>query len=369
MQTRIKISCLLLALLLIATQAKAVDIVLKISDLPSTGMVVAQLYDSANAFGDFRDPIQQVAVPISATADYRLQDVASGQYALLVYVDENSNGVLDQNFIGFPTEAVWLSNDYRPKGPPSYERAAFTVTGTEDLVFDVQPINILGSGQWGLGLGVIARSGVYVGGAGDIAQPIPAITYFGERLRWVGPSLEYGVAGRGATRLAVAANWRFGAYDEQDSAALAGLGDRDGTLMAGLALNTDLPAGFELGVSYQHDVLDRIGGGIARAELGKSFQLGTTRLTPTVALNWLSSDVSDYEFGVPLTAATALRPAYSPGSALSTEIGLNGLIEISERWRGVFNVSFEALPDEMTDSPLIEENGRFGGLFAIAYVF
>ena len=48
---------------------------------------------------------------------------------------------------------------------------------------------------------------------------------------------------------------------------------------------------------------------------------------------------------------------------------MTGLVEFSERWRGVFNVSYECLPNEMTDSPLIEEDGRFGGLFAIAYVF
>lgn len=359
----------LLVLLACTTHARAADIVMSVSDLPSSGFVVAQLYDSANAFGDFRDPVKQVAIPIVSGADYRVRDVAGGRYALLVYIDENSNGVLDQNFIGIPTEALWLSNDYRPKGPPSYERAAFTFDGKEDLELNVQPIRILGGGQWGIGLGVIARSGVYLGGAGDIVQPIPAITYFGERLRWVGPNLEYGIAGGGATRLAVSASWRFGAYEDKDSDALEGLGDRDGTLMLGLALNADLPAGFEVGVSYQHDVLDTIGGGVGRAQIGKAFQLGTTRVSPTLALNWLSRGVAEYEFGVPESAVTPRRAAYAASATLSPEIGLNGLIEISERWRGVFNISYEFLPAEMTASPLIDEDGRFGGLFAIAYVF
>jgi outer membrane protein len=359
----------MLAIGVSAPRAQAADIIMNVADLPSTGFVVAQLYDSANAFGDFRDPAKQVSVAIAPDADYRIRDVAPGEYALLVYIDENSNGVLDQNFIGFPTEALWLSNDYRPKGPPSYERAAFAFDGKQNLMLDVQPIRILGSGQWGVGLGVIARSGVYLGGAGDIVQPIPAITYFGERLRWVGPNLEYGIWGGGAARLALAASWRFGAYEEQDSAALAGLGDRDGTLLVGLALNTDLPSGFELGVSYQHDVLDTIGGGVGRAQISKAFQIGTTRVSPTVALNWLSSGVADYEFGVPASAVTSQRAAYAPGSTLSPEVGVTGLVEFSERWRGVFNVSYEFLPNEMTDSPLIDEDGRFGGLFAIAYVF
>ncbi|MFK8015628.1 MAG: MipA/OmpV family protein [Gammaproteobacteria bacterium] len=347
----------------------ASDIVLRLVDPPATGSLVIALYDSANAFGDFRNPTRQERVPVAPDSDYRLVDVEPGTVAVMVYADLNDNGTLDQNFIGLPTEPIWLSNDYRPAGPPSFERAAVDVPAGQNLELDVALIDVLGGGQWGVGIGVITRGSPYVDSTDSLVQPIPVITYFGERLQWVGPNIQYGLWGGGRVRVAAVANYRVGAYEEDDSPVLAGMGDRDGTLMAGLGVNADLPAGFELGVEYRHDVLDRIGGGVARIAASKAFQFGVVRLSPTVGVNWVSGATGDYEYGVDSSVANALRPAYRVGSSISTDIGINALIELSERWRGVVSVSAESLPDEITDSPIVDEDRLITGFAAIAYIF
>lgn len=58
---------------------------------------------------------------------YVLTDIPAGEYALMVCYDENDNLEIDMNFVGIPTEPVGFLKDHRPKGPPSYTRATFTL--------------------------------------------------------------------------------------------------------------------------------------------------------------------------------------------------------------------------------------------------
>ncbi|MTI29864.1 DUF2141 domain-containing protein [Cytophagales bacterium RKSG123] len=46
-----------------------------------------------------------------------------GDYAVCLFHDENSNGKLDANFIGIPTEPYGFSNDAKGfMGPPSFKK-------------------------------------------------------------------------------------------------------------------------------------------------------------------------------------------------------------------------------------------------------
>lgn len=58
--------------------------------------------------------------------------VAPGTYAFAFLHDENDNGALDRDFIGWPQEGFGFSNDAAPGlGPPSYESARFAHDGIE----------------------------------------------------------------------------------------------------------------------------------------------------------------------------------------------------------------------------------------------
>ena len=116
-------------------------------------------------------------------------------------------------------------------------------------------------------------------------------------------------------------------------------------------------------------MLDKIGGGSATARLSKGFQAGWFRAAPQLQLNWLSSELTNYDFGVAPSAATLLRPQYNTGSSLSYEIGFGSFIELSEDWLIVLNVSAEFLPDEVQASPIVAEDRVAKGFAAITYVF
>lgn len=348
----------------------AADMTVRLGNAPADGALVFQVYDSADAFGDFRDPVQELVIPSTGDGDYVIPGIAPGTIAVLVYFDQNSNGLMDKNFIGIPRERIAISNNYRPKGPPSFARASFDLDDGENDAIGMEMYQVLGRrGLVGAGVGVIGRSSPYRDSDESAIQGIPAITYVGERLQWFGPALRYGIAGSGKLRLAAAAEYRIGVYEESDSEFLQGLGDRDDTLLAGLGLQYEISEGFEVELVYQHDVLDRIGGGMANARLSRGIPVGPVTLVPQVAYNWFSSEMSNHDFGVPLNAATADRPSYSLGSTTSYELGLGAFIELSEDWNLIINVAGERLSSDVEESPIVDDDVLVKGVAMISCIF
>jgi outer membrane protein len=147
------------------------------------------------------------------------------------------------------------------------------------------------------------------------------------------------------------------------------MGDRSDTFMAGLAIQAELPLGVEVSASYEHDVLDRIGGGEARIAFDKSLQIGVVRFAPEIAFNWTSSELSNHDFGVAKAQATIDRPAYYLDDVYSVEAGLSMFIEITRDWLIFMNVAVESLSDEVTGSPIVSEDHVIKGFAAINYVF
>lgn len=350
--------------------ADAADLDLRLENAPENGTLVFQVYDAADAFVDLRDPVQEFSLPAVGDGAYVLRNVSDGKIAVLVYYDENENGLIDKNFIGIPRELLAISNGYQPKGPPSFARASFHMPSDEPLQIGMRMYQVLGErGRLGLGVGVIGRSSPYRDSSQSVSQVIPAVSYVGERLQWFGPALRYGIYGSGRLRLAAAAEYRIGVYEEADSEYLSGLGDRKDTLLGGVALQYEIAEGFELEMLYQHDVLDRIGGGMANVRLSRGIPWGTALFVPQIAYNWLGSDMSNHDFGVPESAATPDRPAYQLGSTTSMEAGLGVFIELTESWRIIVNLAGERLENSVVESPIVDDDVVIKGFAIVTYVF
>jgi uncharacterized protein (DUF2141 family) len=120
---------LVLALALLAGPARAGRIVVTIDGLHSSkGDVFVALFSRPEQFpdGDYSDQHQKVKAslePITVTFE-----APAGRYAVGAYHDENGNGKLDTNFIGYPVEGYALSNGIRAiLSRPRFADAAFTV--------------------------------------------------------------------------------------------------------------------------------------------------------------------------------------------------------------------------------------------------
>jgi uncharacterized protein (DUF2141 family) len=85
------------------------------------------LYDSPDGFTD--RAIQGAAMMIKeGEAEWRLQDLKPGEYAIACFHDENGDGKFNQNFIGIPLEDYGFSNEARAGlGPPSWKKVVFRV--------------------------------------------------------------------------------------------------------------------------------------------------------------------------------------------------------------------------------------------------
>lgn len=121
---------LVLFLLLSAGRAEAARIIVTIDGLHSgKGDVYVALYSKPDEFpdGDYSDQHVKVRAstkPITVVFDH----VRPGRYAVGSYHDENANGRLDTNFIGYPIEGYALSNGIRAIiSRPRFIDAAFSV--------------------------------------------------------------------------------------------------------------------------------------------------------------------------------------------------------------------------------------------------
>lgn len=361
---------LLYQLFLWVGMARAEDISVTLKNPPAEGTVAFVLFNSPNTFGDLRDPFKVVRYPLEGQSSFNISDVAPGEYALMVYFDANGNDRIDRNFIGIPKEPLGFSNNYEPKGPPSYARAVFMLEEGGAKNFEVRLRKPLGDlGRLGVGVGVIGRSSPYRDDNGGVYQFIPALTYNGNRLQVFGPRAQVGLVGSGDVRLALTGQYRIGVYEENDSPFLEGLGDRENTFLAGLALQVEVPGGFDFSANYEHDVLDEIGGGVAGLSLKKSFQQSLLKFSPNLGVNWTDGDLANHDFGVPGRLARVGRPAYSVGDVISFEAGMGLFIDMGEDWLIVLNGAGEWLDSDVQDSPIVADDVVFSGFGAINYVF
>jgi MipA family protein len=352
---------ILCAALFTAVSLSAAELTVELQNPPDSGQIEILLFDSAASFKDLRDPAFSKIVPATGQTNITISDVPAGDYALMVHHDENSNGKLDKNFIGIPREPVGFANGYSPKGPPGYNRARLTLNETNNPPVSIQLSRPLGErGRLGLGVGAIIRTSPYRGADSIDVLPIPALTYTGERLQVFGPQARYMLTDGETVRVALAASYRAPAYDEDDSPALAGLGNRKATLMAGPEVRAEILETVTASLSYNHDVLDRIGGGEALAKIGKRFEFGDWRITPSAGLRWTSSELVRHDYGT---------PAYRPSAMITPEIGISALLELTDSWWISVNMSIERLDSEAADSPIVDTKTRTSGFLAVSYLF
>ena len=101
--------------------------------LNRNGTVACALFDSPAGFPrEFLHSAQNAMIikirNTAARCDF--EAIPPGTYALVVVHDENSNGKLDTNLLGIPTEGYGFSNDARAfMGTPSFSAASFSYDG------------------------------------------------------------------------------------------------------------------------------------------------------------------------------------------------------------------------------------------------
>ncbi|MCX7358531.1 MAG: DUF2141 domain-containing protein [Alphaproteobacteria bacterium] len=104
---------------------------------PDQGQVRVAVYDESTWLGE---PVLGEQIDSTATSvTLRLQVPASGRYGLAAYQDTNSDGRLNRNVVGMPSEPTAFSNDAPMNfGPPRFADAALDVSAPSQAVLSLR---------------------------------------------------------------------------------------------------------------------------------------------------------------------------------------------------------------------------------------
>jgi uncharacterized protein (DUF2141 family) len=117
-------------LLALVGQVQAARVVVTIQGIRSdSGYVFVALFNKPEGFPDGNYSSQHTKVKAAvAGLTVVFDNIGAGAYAAGAYHDENNNGRLDTNFLGYPTEGYALSNGIRAVlTRPRFADAAFPV--------------------------------------------------------------------------------------------------------------------------------------------------------------------------------------------------------------------------------------------------
>lgn len=119
-------ACLLIAILVAALPGRviAADLVVEVREVASNDGLVRVALCTSETFLQPRCPHAAAVGAARGTASVTLRGVPPGRWALQAFHDENSNGEIDRNLIGWPTEGIGFGNDAAMRfGPPTFDDA------------------------------------------------------------------------------------------------------------------------------------------------------------------------------------------------------------------------------------------------------
>lgn len=99
----------------------------------SNGYVLVSLFSAADGFPSKAEKaVKKGRLPIQkGSAMCTWSELPKGRYAIAVLHDEDNNQRMTTSFLGLPKEGYGFSNNVTGfMGPPSFEKASFSVDGT-----------------------------------------------------------------------------------------------------------------------------------------------------------------------------------------------------------------------------------------------
>ena len=164
------------------------------------------------------------------------------------------------------------------------------------------------------------------------------------------------------------ARYRFQKLDPDRNAYYEGLEKREQTIDAGLQFGVKQKWG-DAKINWTTDTLNRHGGQEVQLSYRYRFEAGAWSISPFVSWSWQDDKLTNYYFGVSEAEARPDRPAYLPGESQWLSFGLNTSWRMSDRIVFFGNIGFGGTDSEVTDSPIVDENGYTAAFIGGSYVF
>ena len=136
---RFFVRLLLLLLILSPTTLLAHGTVIITNVEHDEGYIDVKIYESKDSF--LKEDLALEIVRKKAAKGKNiipLSKIHEGKIAIVVYHDEDSNNKLKTGFFWRPKEGFAFSNNYQPKGPPRFSKAAITLVHGEPVMMELK---------------------------------------------------------------------------------------------------------------------------------------------------------------------------------------------------------------------------------------
>ncbi len=208
-----------------------------------------------------------------------------------------------------------------------------------------------------LGLGVAFVDQPYKGKDPTIF-PLPVLLYEKERFFVRGVKVGYNFYQDDVWEASVFSAPRFMGYDTDDGDDLSGMEDRKWSVDVGAGLAWTIPGsnGIVVAADIAQDILFEHEGQEINCLLSKLFDFRPLFVKPKIGVQWQSEDMIDYYYGVTAAEATGNRASYAPHDAFNYTAGLDAYLYFTPEWALITRVLFTVLDDEITESPLVDDD-------------
>ncbi len=216
---------------------------------------------------------------------------------------------------------------------------------------------------WTIGAGVIVSNSEFAGeGARTIVLPL--LGYESERFFLQGLDAGVHLLKRDDWQIDVQLSGRLTGWDAKDlgRAELARNGidrdlldDRDFAVDAGVAVEWTTRAG-KWALKTTSDVTSTSDGSSLQAGYSAPLTIGRGVLEPGIKATYWNASLANYYYGTSSKEIARGVPAYRPGSLLMPELSLVYVRPLSQQWLWIAAVEGRFLPDEVRESPLVEQD-------------
>lgn len=220
---------------------------------------------------------------------------------------------------------------------------------------------------WGLGLAAGVNRQPYRGDSSQTTA-IPLVLYDSAYLHAFGNVLDVKLPSWDSLRFALRAKYALGdGYKPGDSPFLAGMNERKGSLLLGVAASWKTPL---LTVSAEWlKAGNNSHGQQAQLSVEHAFRFGRLELVPHLGAQWSDRKYVDYYDGVSAAEATPARPAYSAGASTDASFGLRASYALRPNQLLLLDAGDTHRGKGVTDSPLTDKSSTPSLKIGYLYLF
>lgn len=219
-----------------------------------------------------------------------------------------------------------------------------------------------------IGVGATRGLGIYVG-EDNTATVLPLLRYDTEAFSiGVPDGLRVTVLDQNAFRLSALITARPSTINASDAQELDGL-ERKLTADGGFQASYRFGKPTELRLQAMTELTHEHSGGELSLSLSQAFPLGRVPLMLQAGVTWQSKELTSYLYGVSSTESTDLRPVYSSGDVVIPHLSVTTVLSIARNTRLITSIGADFLPDEISISPIVNEDVAVHGFLGIIHNF